>query len=188
MRWSGWFRWEEKFNHCQEFILTRLIWSHPLLSSFVLIMLMLTSVWCTWWESSFDMVIGWLQPMNLITDNLGHLCATGGLHNPGNCLFFIVDCWLHNPGNCLLFINRVLFIACLLLIVHCLLWITKVTCVLLGACTTLAIFLAATTVYYRRKARQLQLETKVCFCLCLYLCLVFFVFSNQNRLKKTRFS
>ena len=37
----------------------------------------------------------------------------------------------------------------------------KVTCVLLGACTTLAIFLAATTVYYRRKAHQLQVQNKV---------------------------
>jgi len=35
-----------------------------------------------------------------------------------------------------------------------------VTCVLLGACTTLAIFLAATTVYYRRKAHQLQVQNK----------------------------
>ena len=40
---------------------------------------------------------------------------------------------------------------------------SKVTCVLLGACITLAIFLAATTMYYRRKARQLQLENKVRF-------------------------
>ena len=47
----------------------------------------------------------------------------------------------------------------------CSCWWTKpkVTCVLLGACITLAIFLAATTMYYRRKARQLQLENKVRF-------------------------
>ena len=52
------------------------------------------------------------------------------------------------------------------------------TCVLLGACTTLAIFLAATTVYYRRKARQLQLENKV------YLVFVF-VFLLQAMTSET---
>ena len=39
------------------------------------------------------MVISWLQPMNLITDNLGYLCATGCLHNLGIFLLLIVDCF-----------------------------------------------------------------------------------------------
>jgi hypothetical protein len=35
-----------------------------------------------------------------------------------------------------------------------------ISCVLLGSCATLSAFLAATTVYYRRKARALQIDTK----------------------------